>query len=172
MGKMLNKEIVNDKLFCELKPVVNGLGMQLVDVKKTQQAHNTTLVSITITAFEGEAGIDECALVHRAVQPMLELEIGRDNLAMEVSTPGLQRIFRDFWEFEVFKGKRCRVYSLFFSSWITGIISEVKECAVVLGDYLIEDKSENGQQLEIGYEDIQKAKLEYKWEDVKNVRIK
>lgn len=169
---MLNNEIRENPLFLGLEDTVKGLGLELVDVKKTQQGGGTVLVSVTIVSKDKEAGIDECAMVHRAIMPELELQIGRDNLAMEVSTPGLQRNFRDFWEFMVFQGRRCRVYSISRSSWVTGIIEQSEAEIVKLSDYLVEDTSEKGQTIELGYSDIQKAKLEYKWEDVKNVRVK
>ena len=65
-----------------------------------------------------------------------------------------------------------RLYCLSKSSWVSGVIERTDEKNVTLTDYEVEDTAEKGERIEIGLEDIQKAKLEYKWEDMKNVRVK
>ena len=155
----------------DLREIVENLGMKLCYARKSRLG-STNQVFVDIMKPEGETGIDECAMVHNTILPRLEMKYGRDDLYVEVSTPGLQRNFRDVYEFSVFTGKRCRVYSSKFSSWITGIIAEAGKDGVSLEDYEVEDLGQTGGSIEIAYEDIQKAKLEYKWEDMKNVRVK
>lgn len=168
---MLKNEITSDPLFLDLKDIVANLGMVLCDAKKSMQG-STVQITVTIMNPEGETGIDECAKVHNTILPRLEMKYGRDDLYLEVSTPGIQRNFRDYYEFLVFKGKRCRVYSQKFSSWVCGVIGETSCDGVTLSDYVVEDTEEKGEEISIGFDDIQKAKLEYKWGDVKNVRAK
>ena len=168
---MLKNEITRDPLFEDLKDIVANLGMVLCYVRKSTQG-KTVQIFVDIMKSEGETGIDECALVHNTILPRLEMKYGRDDLYLEVSTPGLQRNLRDIYEFSVFKGKRCRVYSQKYSSWLTGIITETTDNGLSLSDYEVEDTKEKGESIELGYEDIQKAKLEQKWEDMKNVRVK
>ena len=168
---MLKNEITGDPLFMDLREIVENLGMKLCYARKSRLG-STTQVFVDIMKPEGETGIDECAMVHNTILPRLEMKYGRDDLYVEVSTPGLQRNFRDVYEFSVFTGKRCLVYSSKYSSWITGIIAEAGKDGVSLSEYEIEDLGQTGGNIEIAYEDIQKAKLEYKWEDMKNVRVK
>lgn len=168
---MLKNEITGDPLYLDLKEIVANLGMVLCYVKKSNQ-NSTIQISVDIMKPEGETGIDDCALVHNTILPRLEMKYGRDNLYVEVATPGLQRNLRDYYEFSVFTGKRCRVYSLKYSCWVNGIICATDGNSVTLNDYEIEDTGEKGESMTFGYEDIQKAKLEYKWEDMKNVRVK
>ena len=168
---MLKNEITGDPLFRDLNEIVTNLGMVLCYVKKSRLGA-TTQVFVDIMKPEGETGIDECALVHNTILPRLQVMFGRDELYLEVSTPGLQRNLRDVYEFSVFTGKRCRLYSLARSSWVNGIIEGTEKNKVILSGYEVEDTAEKGERIEIGYDDIQKAKLEYKWEDMKNVRVK
>ena len=168
---MLKNEITTDPLYQDLKDIVADLGMVLCYVKKSMQG-STVQIFVDIMKPEGETGIDDCAKVHNTILPRLSMKYGRDDLYLEVSTPGLQRNFRDVYEFTLFKGKRCRVYSLGHSSWISGIIAETDGDGVTLSDYEVEDTKEKGTDIRIGFGDIQKAKLEYKWEDMKNVRVK
>lgn len=165
---MLKNEIKKDELFNELTEYANGLSMVLIDAYKNVKGPSETQVCITVMKTEGETGIDELAAFHRAVQPRLELEIGREVLSMEVSSPGLQRVFKDYWEFEVFKGKRCRVYSQKYSSWVEGTIKTVIDQTVVFDNCLVIDINEVLDTLTLSFEDIQKAKLEYKWENKKS----
>ena len=167
---MLRNEITGDPLFTDLKDIVADLGLVLCYVRKSTQG-KTVQVFVDIMSPEGETGIDECARVHNTILPRLEMKYGRDDLYLEVSTPGLQRNLRDIYEFTVFRGKRCRVYSQKYSSWICGIIGEAGDDGLSLTGYEVEDTRESGESIELGYEDIQKAKLEYKWEDMKNVRV-
>ena len=168
---MLKNEITSDPLYLDLKDIVADLGMVLCYVKKSMQG-STVQIFVDIMKPEGETGIDDCAKVHNTILPRLSMMYGRDDLYLEVSTPGLQRNFRDIYEFSLFKGKRCRVYSLEHSSWICGLIGETDGDGVTLSDYEVEDTKEKGDVIRIGFGDIQKAKLEYKWEDMKNVRVK
>ncbi len=168
---MLNNEITRDPLFEDLKGIVENLEMVLCDVKKTMQG-KTVQISVTIMNPKEETGIDDCAKVHNTILPRLQVKYGRDDLYVEVSTPGLQRNFRDVYEFLVFKGKSCRVYSLCASSWISGVIGEVEGTCVTLLNYEIEVSKEKGEEKKIEFNDIQKAKLDYRWEDMKNVRVK
>ncbi|MCF0261447.1 MAG: hypothetical protein HUK23_00875 [Sphaerochaetaceae bacterium] len=168
---MLKEDLTRDSLYLDLKEIVENLGMVLCYAKKSMQG-STVQIFVDIMKPEGETGIDDCALVHNSILPRLEMKYGRDNIYVEVATPGLQRNLRDYFEFTVFSGKRCRVYSLKYSSWVTGVISRTEGRSVVLSDYEVEDSGEKGEEITFEFDDIQKAKLEYKWEDMKNVRVK
>lgn len=168
---MLNNEITNDPLFEDLRGIVENLGFVLCDAKKSMQG-KTIQISVAIMNPTEETGIDDCAKVHNTILPRLQMKYGRDELYVEVSTPGLQRNLRDVYEFHVFKGRRCRVYSLGASAWISGTIGEVGDGFVTLLDFENEDSKEKGGEKRFEFTDIQKAKLDYRWEDVKNVRVK
>ncbi len=157
---MLGNEIIRNELYNTLSEIASQLGMDVVDINKTVHASEIH-ISITIQVRGSETGIDDCERFHRTVQPRLELEFGRDNLSMEVSTPGIQRSFRDCHEFSVFFGKRVRVYVLSLSSYAIGTISETDSESVLLTDVYIEDKNAKCKDLKINFNDIQKAKLEY-----------
>lgn len=151
----------------ELKPFADSMNLSLVDVQKNVHGAKDVQVAIVIASKEGETSIDDCEKFHRTVQSRLEMLIGRDELSMEVSTPGLQRNFRDIWEFEVFNGKRCRVYDTSRSQWVEGNISACDQKTLTLLDYFIEDTGETGSYVEIELTDVHKAKLEYKFENKK-----
>lgn len=147
-----------------VKPYADALSVKVIEISKAVKSLTDVHLTITIAKNPGEVTIDDCEAFHRAVLPVLELEYGREALSMEVTTPGIQRIFKDTYEFEVFTGKFCRVYSSIHSSWIEGTISSYENNKVTLNDYLVVDSNEKGESITLELGQISKAKLEYKWE--------
>ena len=49
------------------------------------------------------------------------------DMELEVSSPGLQRSFKDIIEFSIFSGKLVRVYSVSASAYIVGTIANADE---------------------------------------------
>ncbi|MDX9915138.1 MAG: ribosome assembly cofactor RimP, partial [Sphaerochaeta sp.] len=114
---------------------------------------------------DGETTVDHCADVYRLVFPRLQLAHGDRDLSLEVSTPGLERSFKDIHEFALFHGKRVRLYDNGRRTWVSGIIEGMGEGSVTLGEVFVEGQSERFEQMNITYTAIQKAKLDYRWED-------
>ncbi|MCQ2398305.1 MAG: hypothetical protein MJ052_03270 [Sphaerochaetaceae bacterium] len=164
---MLKNEIKENSLFGELSGIASSFGMVIVDVNKTVRSGGEIHVSITVMNIDGDTGIDDCEKFHRAVLPLLELKIGRDVLSTEVETPGLQRNFKDFYEFSVFTERRCRLYSLNMESWIQGVINKVENDMVEMTGCIVENSGEKCDSMKFGIDDIQKAKLDWKFEDLK-----
>lgn len=165
---MLKNDIEKDSLFELLKPQADALNMVLIDVQKHVHGPKDIQVCITVDNKEFNATVKELEVFHRTVEPSLELVIGREELSMEVSTPGLQRNLRDFYEFTVFTGRTCRVYCTSFSSWVEGVIDSTYDGKLVLGSFVVVDTNETGERIELDFADIQKAKLEYKFDNKKS----
>lgn len=166
---MLQKGIENDELFRGFAPLLAPMGITIVDVGRTEHGR-TSSVSIIIKTDDHEVTIDDCAKVYNLVYPRLELKTGDRDLQLEVSTPGLQRNLHDVYEFGLFVGRRVRLYDLTRSAWVSGIISRVDDSSVALDDTTVEDRTENLGTCVVPYEQIQKAKLDYRWEDVPDVQ--
>jgi ribosome maturation factor RimP len=133
-------------------------GHHRVNGEKTRRYHG-------VLAKEDEVSVDHCAKVYRLVYPRMELQLGERDLQLEVSTPGLQRNFKDVYEFSLFTGKRVRVYDTSKDAWVSGIIAQADTTSVQLTQVYIEDAKEMIETMSIAYADIQKAKLDYRWED-------
>lgn len=171
MGKMLKDEIVNSELYKDLDETAMSLGFCIVDADVYRKSDEIK-VSITIASRSKDVSIDDCETFHRTAQPRLELKYDKDLLSMEVSTPGLQRNFKDFNEFDVFEGKTVRLYSKKAGSWVVGVNGGLEGNTIVLRDYRIEDSLETGELLVLEKEDVQKAKLEYVWESAEDKKKK
>ncbi len=154
-----------DKLFIDASTVLAPLGLQVVDVRKSESGA-TLSISVVIKTNTHEVTVGDCAKAHRVLYPRFSLmELNRD-IELEVSTPGIQRILRDIYEFSLFIGRRCRIYDNRKGAWIEGIIQADSDRNVVLTKACVEDTTDVMDEYHIPYEQIQKAKLAYAWEDV------
>lgn len=169
---MIEYKVQKEELFLAVKDFADALGLCVIEVHKDQKSALDVHLSFTVAKIGGEVSIDECETFHRAVLPSLEIKYGREALSMDVSTPGILRNIKDLYEFTVFNGRYCRVYSSLYSSWIEGTITDFDGSVLTLNSYKIVDTSETGDFLKINTSEIQKAKLEYKWETAEDKKRK
>jgi len=155
---MLATGIQKTNLFMEYEPLLNAMGIALVDINRVDRGKNVA-VSMVIVAKGDEVSVDHCAKVYRLVYPRMELQLGERDLQLEVSTPGLQRTFKDVYEFSLFTGRRVRVYDTAKEAWVSGIIAQADPTSVQLTQVYIEDAKEMIETMSVAYADIQKAKL-------------
>ncbi|NQU80414.1 MAG: ribosome assembly cofactor RimP [Bacteroidetes bacterium] len=161
---MLKNKIRENTLFIETAPLVQKIGLILVDISESEQ-QNSIQIRVVIKAQDRITTIEDCTKVHKLLEPRLELLVNNKDLQIEVSTPGLQRNLKDYYEFELFTGENVKIYDDRISDWLTGKISGVKTDEEVL----ILDQSINNdiKFVEIPYTFIKKAKLEVIWEEKK-----
>ena len=161
---MLATGIQKTNLFMEYEPLLEAMGITLVDINRIDRGKSVT-VTMVIVAKEAEVSVDHCAKVYRLVYPRMELQLGERDLQLEVSTPGLQRTLKDVYEFGLFTGKRVRVYDTSKEAWVSGIIAQADQTSVQLSQVFVEDAKEMIETMSVAFSDIQKAKLDYRWED-------
>lgn len=153
----MKNSVREDALYLELNPLIEQLHLLLVDAFQQEQ-HASVQVRIVITTPGHSATIDDCARVHKLVEPRISvLHPGGKDVNLEVSTPGLQRSFKDFHEFHLFTGKRVRVLCEGSDDWISAIIEKSE-----LRRVWLRTDSEMIVREDI---DIRKAKLEFRWEE-------
>jgi len=139
-----------ERLLEDLRPVVEGLGFHIVDLRG-KQVKTTFHVSVIIHSPDG-VGLDGCETVHRTVLPRLEMMEDNRDIHVEVSSPGIDRAFRTASEFAIFVGKGVRVLLKEENDWIGGIISSAGDKEVCL--------ETDGDTACFGYAQIRKARLD------------
>ncbi|MDR1301165.1 MAG: ribosome assembly cofactor RimP [Treponema sp.] len=140
-----------DPLFDSINPVVQGLGMALVDISVSR--HRRSVQIRAVICKPGTVGVDDCSQVHRALLPRLELAFPDHDLSVEVSSPGIDRIIKDGSELVHYIGRGIKCFRTDISDWSSGILQEADETHLVL-------KGKDGM-IDLGYERIAKAKLDY-----------
>lgn len=134
----------------QIEPLLAAMGFTLVEAGE-HRSKGQSLVSVVIYRQDG-VGIDDCAAVSRNLLPRLELMAGLVGVRLEVSSPGLERVFKSPAEYEIFKGRGIKVWLRDAADWLEGVNSGVQ------GGVLALDRG--GRTTSIRLEDIVKAKLD------------
>ena len=96
--------------------------------------------------------MDDCAEVHTTILPRIQIIEDQQDIDLEVSSPGIDRVLKSPHEFEVFVGKGVRVLQVADGQWVAGIIKSLE------GDMLTLSRS--GEDYTVHMEAIHKAKLD------------
>jgi len=132
-----------------LEAVLRGLGFQLIELVISR----TRSVQVRAVIYNGlSIGTDECTKAHRAIMPRLELAFPGQDIYLEVSSPGIDRLIKDGAEFAHYKGRGVRCYRTDISDWTAGILESADEKGISL-------KTKEGA-LRVNFDIIAKAKLD------------
>ncbi|MDR1836981.1 MAG: ribosome assembly cofactor RimP [Treponema sp.] len=143
-----NQEIAS--LRKPLEEVLGGLKYRLVELAVSK--HRSS-VQVRAVIYNGASiGTDDCAKVHRAITPRLELAFAGQDVYLEVSSPGIDRLVKDGSEFAHYLGRAVRCYRTDISDWTAGILESSNEEGIVI-------KTKEGTA-SLKYDIIAKAKLD------------
>jgi ribosome maturation factor RimP len=143
-----------DPLYDSLEPVIRGLGMSLVEL--TVFRHKGAVRVRAVVYRAGAVGLEDCSRAHHAILPRLDLAFPQEELFVEVSSPGIDRLIKDGSEFVHYLGRGIRCYRTDISDWSGGVLESSGGEGIVL-------RGKNGP-LALGYDVIAKAKLDYSQE--------
>ncbi len=137
------------------EPVINALGIELVDIELSN-LRGKALLRIYIEK-EGGITIDDCERVSREVEAALDVEDPIPySYVLEVSSPGLDRPLKSPGDFKRFAGRNVRVVTrepIGRQTFFAGVITEAGDKEITL--LLPKDK-----RVAIPYETITRARLE------------
>jgi ribosome maturation factor RimP len=148
-------EEIQDKVTEMIEPLINDLGIDLVDIDLKKMG-GKALLRVYI---ETEAGvtIDDCEQVSREVAAVLDVEDPIPySYVLEVSSPGLDRPLKKPADFIRFKGHMVRVVTretIGKETFFSGSLAEANDNEIVL--HLPKDREVN-----ITYDNISSARLE------------
>ncbi|MDR0323272.1 MAG: ribosome assembly cofactor RimP [Treponema sp.] len=133
-----------------LEEILNGLGFRLIELSVSRHRGS---VHVRAVIYNGSSiGTDDCSKVHRAITPRLELAFQEQDIHIEVSSPGTDRVIKDKGEFSHYLGKGIRCYRTDISDWTAGILETADEDGIGL-------MTKNGV-IRLEFEIIAKAKLD------------
>ncbi len=138
----------------EIKEIINSLGVNYYDSEVVNE-NNNKIFRIYITSKEGVT-LDKCAEVSEVISPLLDLNPPiKDKYFLEVSSPGIERKLKTLNHFNSSIGELVKI-TLYSTEKIEGKILEVKE-------NIIKIREEDGEIVEINFDDISKAKTYFVW---------
>ncbi len=137
--------------FTGCEPLVEGFGFKLVNLESVNRKDGMQFKAV-IKSDKG-IGIKDCATVHRAILPRLEALTGSQEIAVEVSSPGINRIIKRSVEFYAFIGEDAEIWDSNITDWRKGIIKEVSPKGVLLAS--------ESEDILIPFENIKKARCNF-----------
>ena len=135
-----------------LSPVARGQGLALIELSCAR--HKGSVAVRAVIFKRGGVGIDDCSHFHRAITARLELSFPGQDVSVEVSSPGIDRLIRDGAEFAHYTGCPVKCYLASASDWKYGILERVTETSIDI-------KGIHGMET-LNYAEIAKAKLDSK----------
>jgi ribosome maturation factor RimP len=139
----------DDPVFASVDAVVRGLSMGLVELSVSRH-RGSVQVRATVSG-PAAVGVDDCARVHRAILPRLELAFPKQDIYIEVSSPGAERRIKDGAEFVHYLGRTVSCYRTDISDWTSGILVSASDTDIVI-------RGKSGM-ISISYGVIAKARL-------------
>lgn len=146
-----DKDILKDDILKDIKPIVSGLGFDIVELKIGRAKKE---IHITVVIYKSDGiGINDCTLVSKTIQPRIELFDEIERFILRVTSPGIDRVIKTGEEFRIFKNRGVKILLSGSNEWIGGIIREA-------GDTSFSLVTKEGI-MKIDYTTIKKSKLDY-----------
>jgi ribosome maturation factor RimP len=158
MGSPLNERVRE-----EIRKIAVENGCELLAIETAGTGRFLTL-RIVLDKVDGGVTVEDCERVSKDVSPLLdaEAEIGHA-FTLEVSSPGLDRRLYSMEDAKKFVGRRVRVRT---SSPVDGSRNFRGRLDAVEGeDRLRIVDEETGRTYNLGFREVQVARLEVEWPD-------
>lgn len=160
MEKLDNQQKIIEKIEKIVTPVVNEMGLSLVDIEYMQDG-GYWYVRIYVENLNGEITLEECAAISGKIDEDVDKLI-EQRFFLEVSSPGIERSLKKIEDFIRFKGEKIKVslkHKINDKKSFEGIITECKDNIIFL-----EIKEEN--IVEIPFSEVKKANIIYEFDEI------
>lgn len=160
MEKLDNQQKIIEKIEKIVTPVVNEMGLSLVDIEYMQDG-GYWYVRIYVENLNGEITLEECAAISGKIDEDVDKLI-EQRFFLEVSSPGIERPLKKIEDFIRFKGEKIKVslkHKINDKKSFEGIITECKDNIIFL-----EIEEEN--IVEIPFWEVKKANIIYEFDEI------
>lgn len=160
MEKLDNQQKIIEKIGKIVTPVVNEMGLSLVDIEYMQDG-GYWYVRIYVENLNGEITLEECAAISGKIDEDVDKLI-EQRFFLEVSSPGIERPLKKIEDFIRFKGEKIKVslkHKINDKKSFEGIITECKDNIIFL-----EIEEEN--IVEIPFSEVKKANIIYEFDEI------
>ena len=160
MEKLDNQQKIIEKIEKIVTPVVNEMGLSLVDIEYMQDG-GYWYVRIYVENLNGEITLEECAAISGKIDEDVDKLI-EQRFFLEVSSTGIERPGKKIEDFIRFKGEKIKVslkHKINDKKSFEGIITECKDNIIFL-----EIEEEN--IVEILFSEVKKANIIYEFDEI------
>ncbi|GAB4221597.1 MAG: ribosome maturation factor RimP [Spirochaetales bacterium] len=144
--KELDRQILED-----VEPVLEGMGYFPVEIRTVIQKSGPR-VYIVITK-QGGVSIEDTTEVLQVLRPRIQILLNSQEVYLEVSSPGIDRVLKEPREFRAFVGRGIKILREGQKEWMGGILDSIETDLIHL--------RKGGETFAIPFAQIKKAKLDY-----------
>jgi ribosome maturation factor RimP len=141
---------------------VEGLGYDLVELRKGGTARRP-LLDVRVDRRDG-AGItiDECAQISRGLEPRLDASgLVGENYVLEVSSPGLERPLRNAGDWRRFAGRTATVLAQSLGGRLEVEVVGVDDSS---GEPVVVMREARGTEHRVPLSEVREARLVFRWD--------
>jgi ribosome maturation factor RimP len=153
---------MNEALEAFVRQEVEGLGYDLVELRKGGTARRP-LLDVRIDRRDGaRITIDECAHVSRAIEPRLDQSgLVGENYVLEVSSPGVERPLRNAEDWRRFAGRTAKVLAPSLGGRMEVEVLGVDDSS---GEAMAVMREARGTEHRIPLAEVREARLVFRWQ--------
>lgn len=113
-----------------VSPTLALHSFSLVEIHESRQRMR---YQIRLTLYRaGGMPISDLEAIHRIVYPQLTLMLNDRDVALELSTPGIDYVFRHDNDYDIFRGQPVRLLSKIDQQWHLGVLIGLENSTILL----------------------------------------
>lgn len=153
---------MNEALEVFVKKEVEGLGYDLVELRKGGTGRRP-LLDVRIDRRDGaKITVDECAVVSRALEPRLDASgLVGENYVLEVSSPGVERPLRNADDWRRFAGRTAKVLAPSLGGRLEVDVIGVDDSS---GEPVAVMREARGTEHRVPLAEVKEARLVFRWD--------
>lgn len=111
-----------ERLQADIEATLGGAGLQLLEFALSRPRGEVRVKAVVFSATG--TGTDECVRATRLMLPRLQILLGVQEADIEVSSPGIDRVFKSEREWYAFVGRAVKVLMKGEDAWREGRLDE------------------------------------------------
>ena len=106
--RLIKESGQESRLASIVEPIIEGLGMQLVQVRLLD--HNGLTLQVMAERLDGTMSVEDCEQLSKAISPVLDIEDPiTSNYQLEISSPGVDRPLVRSSDFDTWLGSNVKI---------------------------------------------------------------
>jgi len=142
-------------LFKQISELVNGFDLILLQLVESSRPSGLILDISLTTKDHSILKLSQLEEVHHLILSRTEVLLNRDDIRLELSSAGINRVLKNDYEIEVFQNKDCE---LFYNGRYRVVKIEKINKELEKIDFIFKD---NQESITIDYMDIKKLRLNF-----------
>ena len=103
-----------------IERLLESSGIQVLELSISR--HRAGVKAKAVIFVSAGTGTDDCAAATRLIRPQIQVALGVQDPEIEVSSPGIDRVFKSSRDWKAFVGERIKYLMKGESEWKSGVL--------------------------------------------------